>query len=282
MKLLQKQLPDDHNIFFFGDKHDGTILSYQKGWEKLVNMLHSKYKGCKHNFAAEGGDDIEAVTIDDKRFSPDRLTEKLPMAQIKEAIRIRQPIKHLYLWKLEGNHEYALWRFGDCMASICEGLGVDYGTHTAKGTICDNKGRIMYKVYDTHGRKQVGSVADDPVRRTSNMKLSLKRHLEYKAGDCAVMIKHHTHKLLVCEPTKELFLTDDGEKINEGYTTGIQQGGYIAPNARWYGNAGSFLKLFGDGSSGYAERAEYDPTELGFLILTVRDRQIVGLDPIYL
>ena len=37
------------------------------------------------------------------------------------------------------------------------------------------------------------------------------------------------------------------------------------------------MKLFEDGYSGYAEIAEYDPVELGFLVLIVRGGKIVQL-----
>ena len=112
--------------------------------------------------------------------------------------------------------------------------------------------------------------------------LVLKRHLKFKAGDCAVMIKHHTHKLLVCKPESEVYLVDDGEQIRQAYTGWGQDEPYIHPDARWYGNGGSFMKLYIDGITGYAERAEYDPVELGFLVLKVRDRKIVSLDPVYI
>ena len=114
------------------------------------------------------------------------------------------------------------------------------------------------------------------------MNLILKRHLRFKAGDCAVMIKHHTHKLLVCKPETELYLMDDGKNIKQAYTSWGQSEPYIHPDSRWYGNAGSFLKLYGKGISGYAEVLEYDPVELGFLCLIVRDKKILELKPIYL
>ena len=114
------------------------------------------------------------------------------------------------------------------------------------------------------------------------MHLILKRHLKFKAGDCAVMVKGHTHKLLVCKPEAELYLTDDGKRIQQKYTGWGQNEEYIHPDARWYGNTGSFLKLHGKGISGYAEIFEYDPVELGFLILKVRRKRIQSLDPYYL
>jgi len=283
--LKPVQLPSNHNIFHFGDLHDGSVLSYRKGWDKLINMMHSEYDGCSNNYGIDGGDPFEAIMVDDKRYSPEKLkdpetgkSEALPLAQLKEAVRLREPIKHMMLTMLDGNHTRTLWKFGDMTAEICEQLGIPYGTYTAKITIQDTKGNLMHKIYETHGYKTISSTADDPIRREANMELILKRHLKFKASDCATMIKHHAHKLIVCKPRPELFLTDDSKQIKQGFTSWGQTEEYIHPDARWYGCAGSFLKLFGKGVSGYAELKEYDPVELGFLILKVRNRRIVSLD----
>lgn len=289
MKLLTKRLESDHNIFHFGDLHDGSVLSSRKGWGILCNMMLSEYEGCSNNYGIDGGDPFEAIMVDDKRYSADKLknpktgkSEPLPLAQLKTAIKLREPIKHLMLAMLDSNHLRKLWRFGDLTQEMCDQLGIEYGTYTAKITIEDTRGKPMYKIYETHGFKSITSSADDPVRRESNMQLILKRHLKYKAGDCAVMIKHHAHKLVVCKPRPELYLTDNGKKIRQDYTSWGQNESYIHPDARWYGCAGSFLKLHGDGVSGYAEIMEYDPVELGFLILKVRNKKIVALEPCYL
>lgn len=282
MKLLTKILPDNHNLFLFGDKHGGSVLSSQRGWDELIRLMHSDYDGCSNNYGADGGDEIEAILVDDRRYSPEKLTEPLPLAQMSDAIKAREPIKDNLLYLLDGNHERSLWKFGNLTTKIAESLGTDYGTYTVKLTVKDKNGKLMYKLFDTHGMRRVTSTADDPIRRRTNMELILKRQLKFKAGDCAVMIKHHAHKLLVCKPESSLYLTDDGKKIKQNYTHWGQTESYIHPDARWYGCAGSFLTLYGDGISGYAEIAEYDPVELGFLILKVRDRQIVDLVPYYL
>ena len=282
MKLLTVHLPDDHNLFFFGDAHHDSPMSSESGWETLCNMMHSEYDGCKNNYGAEGGDDIEAINPDDGRYSEELMKTPLPLAQMRHAVERRKSIAPMMLYKLKGNHEEHHWAFGDIMEQMCLDLGVPYGTWTTKMTVTDKRGKLMYKTFDEHGRKQVSSSSDDPKRRRVNMQLILKRHLKYKAGDCAVMIKHHTHKLLVCKPESEVYLTDDGNHIHQSYTGWGQNEPYIHPDARWYGNAGSFLKLYIDGITGYAERAEYDPVELGFLVLKVRDRKIISLDPVYL
>lgn len=241
--------------------------------------MHSEYDGCSNNYGIEVGDDIEAIMADDPRFSEEKLTEPLPLAQITKAVKDREPIKHMMLVKLMGNHERKLWRFGNIMEEICKRLDVPYGTYTAKVTIQDSKGNLMYKTYATHGYKSITSTADDPKRRRTNMELILKRHLKFKAADCAVMVKGHSHKLLVCKPEPELYIYDDGKKIRQSHTGWGQNEEYIHPDARWYGNTGSFLRLFGKDVSGYAEMFELDPVELGFLILKVRNKKIVALEP---
>lgn len=282
MKLITKQLENDHNIFFFGDAHHDSPMSSDSGWDTLCNTMNSEYDGCKNNYGAEGGDDIEAINPDDKRYSEELKSSPLPLVQMRHAVERRKPIAHMMLYKLQGNHEQHHWAFGDIMEQMCLDLNVPYGTWTTKMTVTDKRDKLMYKTFDEHGRKQVTSTADDPVRRNANMQIILKRHLKFKAGDCAVMIKHHTHKLLVCKPESEVYLVDDGEKIKQAYTDYGQTESYIHPDARWYGNAGSFLKLYIDGMTGYAERVEYDPVEIGFLVLKVRDRKIIGLEPVYL
>lgn len=282
MKLITKQLPDNHNIFLFGDKHTGSVLSSQHGWRTLTNMMHSPYEGCSNNYGVDMGDVIEAITVDDKRFSADKLTEPLPIEQMNVATEEHDPIKDLLLCMLDGNHPRKLWRFGNITKDICGKLDVEYGTYTAKISIQDSSENLMYKIYATHGFKSIISTADDPKRRRVNMQLILKRHLKFKAGDCAIMVKGHTHKLLVCKPESELYLTDDGNKIKQKYTGWGQNEEYIHPDARWYGNTGAFLKLHGKNISGYAEIMEYDPVELGFLVLKVRRKKIVELKSIYL
>tara|TARA_Y100000310_G_scaffold262409_1_gene272062 strand:+ start:770 stop:1633 length:864 start_codon:yes stop_codon:yes gene_type:complete len=279
MKILPPiKLPSDHNIFHFGDLHEGSILFSEHVWGQFVRAINSPYDGCSNNYAISGGDLMEAIMIDDKRFSQEKLTEPLPLEQKKRTEERLMPIKDKLLCLLDGNHERKLWRFGNIIEDIALNLGVPYGTYTAKLTIVDGRNKLMYKIYETHGIRSITSTADDPKRRRVNMELILKRHLRDMAADCAVMIKHHVHQMLVCRPVEALYLYDDGRQIRQGYTGWGQNAQFIHPDARWYGCAGSFMRLFGDGVSGYAEIFEYKPTELGWLVLRVRNKQVVSLD----
>ena len=89
----------------------------------------------------------------------------------------------------------------------------------------------------------------------------------------------HTHKIIICEPTRDLFITDEDNEHKQFYTgPPTEPHGYIHSDFRWYVNTGAFLKLYGDGFSGYAERAGYDPIELGFCVAKIRKGQLVGVE----
>lgn len=279
MQIIERKLPQDHNLFLFGDDHMGIVSRYTKGWEKLCHMMNSTYEGLpeNRNFGIDHGDHIEARCVDHPYYNSDMVTQPRPLAQNEDAIKARQPIKHKLLFMLEGNHPFGLAKFGLLTRLACDNLGILYGTYTAKVIIRNSADRIMYKSFHTHGSKNISSIADDPRRRLANMELILKRHLKHKAGDCILMCKGHAHKLLVTNPKAELYLTDFSGKIKQKYTTDIndQHSRYIHPDHRFYVCTGSFLRLYTEGVSGYAERFEYDPIELGFAVALVRGGKLI-------
>lgn len=280
MKIIKKTLPKNHNLFLFGDDHEGTILRHDEGWEQLIDMMNSEYDGCKNNFGVDHGDIIDAIPASDPRWY--ELTERDKfLHQINKAVENREKIKDKLVLILDGNHPMKYWRLGDATEEICRRLGVPYGTYSAHITYTHKNGAVMYRHYATHGRKNIGSTADDPVRQDANKKLQLKRHLKNKFADCVLETKGHTHKLIICRPTCDLYL-NASTKISQHYTKSKQTDTYIPPDLRWYVNTGSFLRLFVLGVSGYAEVAEYDPMELGFAIAKIRDGIIVDIDKVVL
>jgi len=284
MQLISKKLPMDHNLFLFGDDHEGSILRYKQGWEKLVDMIHSGYGGLRPsaNYCVDHGDPIEAIMIDDKRYDG-KTTNINIMKQIENAIESRRPIAKKTIAMVESNHPEKLWRFGPITQEICKELNIPYGTWSAVISYKNSKGSLMYKHFATHGYGSINTSADDAIRRDSNMKLSLKRKLKDKVGDCALMSMGHTHKILISKPSSDLFITSTKEKhkrLKQKYTQTHQRASYIHPDHRWYVNTGSFLKLYGLGVSGYAERFGYNPMELGFAIVKVRKGIIVDIEKV--
>jgi len=273
LEIGERILPPDHDLILASDFHEGTILQEVRALFEMQNKVLSQ----KNTFMVFGGDAIEAITVDDKRYSLETDKKDTPLKQYRNIQEFFRPIASKTLFIVQGNHDWALARtIGDYLAEVlCPELKIPYGTATAKWAIKDKKGRQMYKLFFWHGNKNIGSVADDPIRREANMLLQLKRKLANKSGDCEVMCMGHSHKLLVCPPMSTLYLYDDGQNIHSAYTgneTG--HGQWIHPDSRWYVNTGSFLKLYGEHVSGYAERQGYDPVELGYAVLECRGGKI--------
>lgn len=277
MELLTAKLPRTHRLILAGDLHLGTIASHRKGWRALLDRVASE----RGTYLVLMGDMIEAITVDDYRFAADAHDAKLtPLAQAEEMAGDIKPIAKKVLAFLTGNHEMKLHRYGDLTKWMCQLAGVPYGGFACKLSV--SNGKPMYKAFLTHGRLSVNSTADDPVRRLSNQRLTLKRRLQQLAGDCAVMACGHSHKLLTLEPEAELYMTDNGQHIQAHYTRGVQHGEYIDPNLRWYANTGSFLKSAVVGATVYSEAAMYAPVQLGYAEVVVEDGVIQRVEEVHL
>jgi hypothetical protein len=250
-------------------------------------MMHSDYDGCKNNYGIDHGDIIEGICVDDPRYDG-LTTEANVYQQMQQAMRNRARIADKLLVIMEGNHPLKLWRFfgpskPGLTETVCKDIGVNYGTWSCvlEYKTLNGKG-LHFRHFATHGAGTFRSVADDPKRRYANIKLSLKKKLKGKVGDCLLMSCGHAHTMIYCEPEPELYMQTTGNKLKGKYTGPKKVDGYIHPDYRHYLCCGSFYKIYAYGHSGYAEIAGYDPVQLGFWITKVRDRKIVGIDPVEL
>ena len=270
MRIIDFTVPESYELILFGDDQEGNSLKDVKAYESCLQYILNG----KNRFAVHMGDEMEAYWIDDPRYSPEILLAD-PLKQQENVINQLSPLakSKKLITILYGNHSHKLFpKVGDITADTCRKLDIPYGGFSCVIRFMDKKG-VQFKGFFTHGRKYIGSTADDPIRRESNMKLQLKRHLENKAGDCVLMAKGHTHRLLVCEPLSTLYLTFSN-KISEHYISSTH-GEYIPPSHRWYVNTGSFLRTYGENKTSYSEVMEYDPVEIGYIVVKVEDREIV-------
>jgi len=278
MQLITKEVPNNFNLFCFGDMHIGSILYHKAGFAKLRSMMHRSYCNCKDNFGVCHGDHIEAIMVDDKRYQRGMSRLESIIEQTEEAVKEMDGIKKQLVCTLEGNHETALDRYGSIGADIAKKLGIKFGTYTARITYKFSDG-TFFKHYATHGAKSVSSNAKTAKQKRENMENRLRLLMTEKSHTCAIATMGHTHKLMVCRPEPQLYIDDDGIELSQHYTKPVQSG-YADQEQRWFVNTGSFMKLYALGHSGYAERFGYDPIELGFVIVKVRDKQIIDIDKI--
>ena len=278
-------MPSSFDLALIGDTHFGSSLIHEEGVDLAVEWLRRKT-----HFGFHMGDWIEAILVDDPRFQADSTCIIGADKQRDYAIKKFYSVRSHLLGGLLGNHELKLLRYGNPVKDICKALKIAYGTYVSVVRLYDKHG-YLFSLYLGHGWRSISSNAKDFEQRQANMKAALKMQLKYKAGDCLVMGIGHTHKLLRVHPAPQLYLMHEGERnkgklqsyyLNEDRVEGR---GFIDVDKRWYVNTGSFQKLAsdildddGEPISGYAEWKGYDPIELGYPILQVRDRELQNID----
>ena len=137
MRTLRYDSPDfpsDFTLFSWGDIHVGNNAMDVGKVEKFCRMV----RATKNGFAAFGGDQIESIAVDDKRFSFDCHVSPIDGSDLEEPIsaigsRIdfqRDYFLHLFgtlkdrtLWVLDGNHERRLANTYRVNRSIYRGPG---------------------------------------------------------------------------------------------------------------------------------------------------------------
>lgn len=278
---LTKAINKDSNIFIGGDTHEGNILKYRRGFKELLYCINSH----KDNYFIHVGDVAEAITVDDKRYQGDVQDDARgnPLTQYQNATKELKTIKDKIIVILDGNHDWKLYKYGHFVRDVvCKDLEVPYGTFEAVITFVDNvTGNKMFSLWVEHGSKTLNCNNHDPATRMHLLRKKLIDNLYKKHGSCEVMIHGHAHQIVVAPPTPEMYLTSNEGELKHCYTK-VNAGAYIPYNLRWYGCSGSFLKLYEEGISSYGSLMGLAPTELGCLLLNIRDGKVSSLDPFYL
>ena len=269
MQRIECEIPLNCELFFSSCQHIGSWLCNYHGIQRMVDAIKKDKK--RRLFML--GDVIEAITTDDKRYNTDSTKIPIPAKQKKEAEEIFGPISDHIDVVLGGNHELKLHRYGNLAEEFAESMGAKYGTRTAR-VVFTHKGKILFKAFLTHDVPIFKSNAKSPIQKQANILAAMRSSLENRMADCAMMICGHPHQLLVLEPSPILYLTDGEKGVKQHYLKSDLTGkdGYINPDQRWYGCAGSFRKKFVDGMDDYADI--YDPVELGYLVADIKDGNI--------
>jgi hypothetical protein len=284
MRLIEAEIPSNCEIAAHGDGHLGNGARSYSGIKETLDWIMAE----RNRRFIHMGDAIEAIMTDDPRFQYQHPRKGevdppfLPIQQEEAFIdEYRRVSKRGLAW-LSGNHEFALHRVGDFGERISRSLNVPYGGVACRISLKDKHGPIA-RIYACHpSRLTIRSNAKDWEQRRANMQAQVKRFLVDKASDCAIMLVGHVHKLIVVPPSGKLIIYQADGKLKQGYLDGDNSmPRYIDPDRRWYAATGSFLRTMTLDHDGYAERWGLDPVELGYPVITIRDRKIVSVTPRY-
>jgi len=276
MKLLNATIPIDCDIALISDTHKGAKASYDKGINKVIRWVKAK----ENRYYCHLGDEQEARTIDHPYYDANTSELATPMQLVYDVAEQFEPIADSCLCWLYGNHPASLSRFGNLTEMLCERIRVPYGTTTCILTLNNPKGKQMFKMFLWHPfNLTISTDAKDYEQGQANMKARLKKAMQAKASDCLVMACGHTHKLIVVPPAEKLIMRSDGQHLQQAY---LRQGDgtseYIEPDRRWYCNTGSFLRTYLPDADTYSEKAGYDPVEMGYCVVKIRDGVLADIE----
>ena len=299
------EMPGSYDWWYAGDKHKGTV-GYKR---KLFSKFKRRVKAKKHAYVSLGGDLIEGIAPDDKRFNifatePRAVTiNKQIRSEVDENMSIADRIKII----LFGNHELTIMRRSGGInpaVEIARGLGVTYPKTIGKGARDDDEPEMgdsfqvkvnlpTVRFLERHGMRNFHSRAVDEQMAQTHEARWVKTQLRRLASDCEVNVMHHIHSLRVYPPTAPLRMVSDFDN-GHGSVRGIypiptriplnpkKPGGAfrIHHDEAWYGSAGAWLGTYEEGVSTYAEVGGYDHTELGALRMVVKNDKLLGIEKV--
>lgn len=276
MQLFRENLRRDFRLYCMGDAHLGLAAHHRNGWLETIERIHDD----KYAQLILMGDLIESREITHPYYSfedTDR-TNALPLTQARTMAADLKPIRKKILCALDGNHEQGLSKSGTFMRdAILDAIDLKHrwGTFSSKIAITGGKSdKLRFKTFATHGAKSLSGAGDTPLARRAFAQKSLMKRLERLASDCLIMVRGHSHTVLSVPPQRNLSIYDDGAKLKQNYHSVPVDSQYIPPELRHYGCTGSFLRTQVLGHSGYGERGEYPPHELGYLIYHVSGQDV--------
>ena len=263
MEIIQKQIKSDVvNIYTIFDTHFGAANQREKEFKELVKIIEND----KNGYWVGGGDFIEAITLNDKRFSPGELQRKynlrdlndLPRKQMKEFYDAIKPIRSKCLCLLIGNHEekYIKYNHFDVYDYLASDLMDNHdlklgGNGFVLLTIGKGTTKRKVRIFSTHGEGVSTSPDDGSVIN------SLKRLCADKIAD--IYLAGHVHRLLTA--VEDMVCVDNN--------------GNLEYPRKVYAIGGAWLKKYQIGNSGYFESRRGNETPAGYVKIVL---SVTGTD----
>jgi hypothetical protein len=282
--VLEDKMPSNYVHWLSGDVHVGSSAVSKQSISNLI----SKVKSVKNGYVSFGGDQLESIVVDDKRFNLEDHPGHAARidAQRDMFIGTFNIIADKFLWIMDGNHERRWKNVFAPNKDIAKEFNCEYSSGIVKAIF--SKFRIM----DWHGNGSVNSKAGDALQRSTNEMIAVKRKLRVlPADDCEVVCMHHIHKLVIHPPMKILHLVTDSasSKLIQSYTQSSRiyidedRNLYRIPEEeKWYVSSGSFLRGYLEDVTTYIEEAGYAAAELGCIKVTVKNDKLYKVEKEYL
>jgi hypothetical protein len=275
-------MPSNFELVLAGDFHVGNAdISEHK-----IQRLKTKLKAKNNMFMSLGGDQLEAIDVSDKRFDLNTHGK----GGMKSRIDIQRDafidyfmeVSDKILWILDGNHEKKWSNQFRPTNDIAEEFETIYANGPMVKALFPG-----FRLLDWHGYGFINSRAGDSAQRASNNRISLKRKLRDLPGaDCEIVSSHHIHKIIIAPPNKSMEMISDKEnsclishytKPERIWIDAKKELYRIPEDDKWFVSSGSFLRNYVEDSASYAEWAGYRATELGVLIVEVRNDHIKNI-----
>lgn len=294
MPVINVRLPfKNGRIWQIGDTHEGTEAQMRSKIDEAVRMIKED-----NGLWAHTGDAIEGICVDHPYYESTQHKNPTIDIQVDEVVKTFKPIAKKLISMNVGNHEDMTSRQGNATFSILQKLDKipAYGAWTSIINFYNNLGEKTFEAFFTHGftKKSLTSEAGDAGQRRANTEAKLKKMLSPLYGTAIYQGLGHYHSLVLRNPTPEIYLTTEDDKLKDGYTTAAPNG-FIHPDDRFYGCNGGWSKnhlmdkdkypntnLKNLEPIVYSEKWGCKPVEIGMIRLNIRNWKLHSCDKIIL
>lgn len=303
-KLRLPNMPSEYECAFTSDIHVGGIAFDDKAYQDMLDWV----LGDENRYLFNLGDNI----IGSHPFHPyyEHLTvpvhEKFDLNTVKGqadafvAINEEVAREGRLLQIIEGNHD---WRFRTILpvgAYISQQLSVPYCGVSSLITLQHTKGVRDLDFFLAHEGPRLPKGAKDIRQRMANQEAALQRGMEFHFDSADFLAYGHTHQLQVTGPPGGKFPVRVRDKAGKFHEVEVEWSDfgpmklarkglkYVHPYAKWYANTGTFERTgvtvdvtdmapdqFEKVPATYSQRANWQPTRVGYVRLKVKEGKIV-------
>ncbi len=261
MEVIIKEItytrPDMFTIYPFFDAHLGATESLESA---LVYKVHECAEMGRLGLAIGGGDWLDCITHNDKRFSMNGLSTWVEKSNIVDSQRrhvedIFKPITEQGQWMGigTGNHEEAIHHFhdNDVTRNICRDLGVSYAGYQAFYVLKFKRGGKQTHVVTIHCWHGAGTAQTEGARLARLVRL---------VGDMQadIYLMGHLHAITTHTPDRLV--------VQNGRVRSVRLAAAIC---------GSWLKTYNQPDIGeiidpsYGEMRGYKPSRIGMPLIQI-------------